>query len=359
MNLARLKDFIRRYERQLSIGALAFGFILDSLTLRRVDLLAENLALITYLLVAGISIAALDLRHTRMLAHRWFAWMVTVAPIAMQFAFGALFSAFVVFYLRSASFSASWPFIIFLIIMLVGNEAFRPYYERLVFHVTVLFLAVLSYSIFLVPTVLGALGTHIFLLSIVVSIGFIASFLSVLSFFAPERIREERPTIVRSIALTIILVVLAYAANVIPPIPLSLNDSAVAYGVVRTGDTYHLSVEQPSLAEQFGFIKSYHRAPAEGVSVWTSVFAPTYLSIPIVHVWQHRESRDWVTMSKISFPISGGRDGGYRGYSTKTNIVPGAWRVSVETENGQVIGRVRFDIASGAGDRSDVSVETR
>lgn len=359
MDLVRLKTFIRRYERQLSVGALVFGFILDSLTLRRVDLLAENLVLVAYLLVAGISIAALDLRHTRMLVHRWFAWMVTVAPIAMQFAFGALFSAFVVFYLRSASFSASWPFIVFLVIMLVGNEAFRPYYERLVFHVTVLFLAVLSYSIFLVPTLLGALGTHIFLLSIAVSIGFIAAFVTLLSFFARERIREERPTIVRSIAITIILVVLAYAANVIPPIPLSLNDSAVAYGVVRTGDAYQLMVERPSFAERFGFVGDYHRAPAEGVSVWTSVFAPTALSIPIIHVWQYRENGDWITMNRISFPISGGRDGGYRGYSTKTNVVPGAWRVSVETENGQVIGRVRFDIVEGAPDRSDVSVETR
>ncbi|MEN9405409.1 MAG: hypothetical protein RLY47_368 [Candidatus Parcubacteria bacterium] len=359
MDLARLKAFVQRYERQLSVGALVFGFILDSLTLRRVDLLAENIVLVAYLLVAGISIAALDLRHTRMLVHRWFAWMVTVAPIALQFAFGALFSAFVVFYLRSASFSASWPFLIFLVIMLVGNEAFRPYYERLVFHVTVLFLAVLSYSIFLVPTIVGALGTHIFLLSVVVSIAFITIFLALLSIFAPERIREERPTIVRSIALTIILVVLAYAANVIPPIPLSLNDSAVAYGVVRTGDTYQLSVEQPSLAEQFGFIQSYNRAPAEGVSVWTSVFAPIALSMPITHVWQHRENGDWVTMSRISFPISGGRDGGYRGYSTKTNVVPGAWRVSVETPNGQVIGRVRFDITDGAGNASNVSTETR
>lgn len=359
MNLPRLKEFIRRYEQQLSVGALVFGFVLDSLTLRRVDLLAENLVLIGYLLVAGVSIAALDLRHTRMLAHRWFAWMIAVAPIAMQFAFGALFSAFVIFYLRSASFSASWPFIIFLVIMLVGNEAFRPYYERLVFHVTVLFLAVLSYSIFLVPTLLGALGTHIFLLSIVVSIGFITAFVALLSFFARQRIREERPAIVRSIAATIILVVLAYSANIIPPIPLSLNDSAVAYGVVRAGDTYQLVVEQPSFAERLGFVQSYHRAPAEGVSVWTSVFAPTALSIPIIHVWQHRQGGDWITMSRISFPISGGRDGGYRGYSTKTAIAPGAWRVSVETENGQVIGRVRFDIVGGTADRSDISVETR
>lgn len=359
MSLKRLTRFIHRYEKQLSVAAMVGGFILDSLTLRRVDLLADNLVIIVYLLVAGISIAALDLRHTRMLTHRWFAWMVTVAPIAMQFVFGGLFSSFVVFYLRSASLSASWPFIGFLVVMLVGNEAFRPYYERLVFHVTVLFLAVLSYSIFLVPILVGALGTHVFLLSVVVSIAFITAFLAFLSIFAPERIREERATIVRSIAFTIILVVLAYAANVIPPIPLSLKDSAVAYGVVREGDTYQLSVEQPSFAERLGLVQSYNRAPAQGVSVWTSVFAPTALSIPIIHVWQHREGETWVTMSRISFPISGGRDGGYRGYSTKTNILPGAWRVSVETPNGQVIGRVRFDITDKAGDVAAVSTETR
>jgi len=34
----------------------------------------------------------------------------------------------------------------------------------------------------------------------------------------------------------------------------------------------------------------------------------------------------------------------YRGYTFKRYAQPGPWRVDVETEEGHVIGRIRFDI---------------
>ncbi|MCF1193471.1 DUF2914 domain-containing protein, partial [Mangrovimonas sp. AS39] len=55
-------------------------------------------------------------------------------------------------------------------------------------------------------------------------------------------------------------------------------------------------------------------------------------------------SGKWVSGSKISFPIKGGRNEGYRGFSKKENVFSGKWRVDIETERGQVVGRVRFDI---------------
>ena len=42
--------------------------------------------------------------------------------------------------------------------------------------------------------------------------------------------------------------------------------------------------------------------------------------------------------------IFGGRDGGYHTYSIKGNIIPGLWRVDIETERGQIIGREEFKI---------------
>ncbi|HEV7424102.1 MAG TPA: DUF2914 domain-containing protein, partial [Candidatus Paceibacterota bacterium] len=46
----------------------------------------------------------------------------------------------------------------------------------------------------------------------------------------------------------------------------------------------------------------------------------------------------------ISLPVIGGRDGGFRTYSSRSNLAEGKWRVNVKTELGQTIGHVRFNI---------------
>ena len=52
----------------------------------------------------------------------------------------------------------------------------------------------------------------------------------------------------------------------------------------------------------------------------------------------------WSTMSRVDLPIRGGRGGGYRTYSMKTGITPGAWRINIETPAGALLGRLRFNV---------------
>jgi hypothetical protein len=68
----------------------------------------------------------------------------------------------------------------------------------------------------------------------------------------------------------------------------------------------------------------------------------------ITHRWQWWDARTkhWSTQSVVSFAISGGREQGYRGYSVKSNIRPGEWRVNIDAEDGRLIGRVGFSVAS-------------
>jgi hypothetical protein len=49
-----------------------------------------------------------------------------------------------------------------------------------------------------------------------------------------------------------------------------------------------------------------------------------------------------------AFEIHGGREGGYRGFSMKRAVVPGLWRVEVETQEGRIIGRIDFRVVPGA-----------
>jgi hypothetical protein len=50
-------------------------------------------------------------------------------------------------------------------------------------------------------------------------------------------------------------------------------------------------------------------------------------------------------MSSVSLPVVGGRDGGYRTYSTRENPEQGKWRVNIETPHGQIIGRIYFAVS--------------
>ncbi|HVW71687.1 MAG TPA: DUF2914 domain-containing protein, partial [Candidatus Paceibacterota bacterium] len=91
-----------------------------------------------------------------------------------------------------------------------------------------------------------------------------------------------------------------------------------------------------------------HVVPGNPLYVYSAVFAPVKLTTPIVHRWEQYVNGSWQTVSKVAFPISGGRDTGYRGYSEMENIMAGQWRVSIETQNGAVLGRARFNVESVA-----------
>ena len=66
----------------------------------------------------------------------------------------------------------------------------------------------------------------------------------------------------------------------------------------------------------------------------------------MVHHWQYydRQEKEWLSVDKLSFEIEGGRQAGYKGYSFKSNLLPGAWRIYVENERGQVLGRIKFNV---------------
>ena len=138
-----------------------------------------------------------------------------------------------------------------------------------------------------------------------------------------------------------------YFANVIPPIPLSLREAGVYHSVERLEDNkYELQQEEQSFLEKITPGQKIHITDGGKVYVFSSIFAPADLKANIIHRWEYYNPKleKWVVRDRLSFPIKGGRDAGYRGFSVKSNVEPGKWRVSVETERGQVMGIIKFEI---------------
>jgi len=342
----KIKEGYEKYEKHISSITLITGFIFDNLTMRRIDLFFENLVFIIYLSIAAISIVLLSLHETGKVKFRWFEHSHLIILMVLQFAFGGLFSGFFIFYSRSGSLIANWPFILILLTLLLGNEIFKERYQSLVFRTTIFFLALFSFSIFYVPVVLKTMGPFVFLLSGLISLILLFAFVFLLFLAAPDLVNKSKKTLKTSILAVYLLINLLYFTNLIPPVPLSIKDSGIFHNIVKTTEGYQVQYEDIPWYSFFKQYKKINLIPGEKIYAFSSVFSPTNLNTDIVHEWQYYDEAksSWVTKSRLDFSIVGGRDGGYRGYSYKTNIAPGKWRVNIETKRGQTIGRLKFKV---------------
>ena len=135
----------------------------------------------------------------------------------------------------------------------------------------------------------------------------------------------------------------------IPPVPLSLKEAGIYHNVTRTDNQYILKFEKGKWYEPFKESDDlFHYKADDVVYCFASVFAPTSLSTRIYHHWQYFDkSKDsWLTSDRTHYKISGGRDGGYRGFTNKRNLKLGLWRVDVENEREQILGSISFEIVA-------------
>ncbi len=338
-----------KYERHMSAGALAGGFVVDTLTFQRIDFLFGHAMLFAYLGIAALSIIFMNARAAGRLNFPVALKTAPFFPVFAQYAFGGLFSAFAIFYTKSASLAASWPFLLFIFALLLGNEIFRARYQRFGFQVTLFFIVLFSFLIFYLPVIVGNMSVAIFLLSGVISLVISALFVYMLLRIAPLEVARGRKVATFGIVASFTLINFMYFVNIIPPIPLALQDAGVYREILRRADgSYELVGEKKELLDMFRPTQKVSLISGEPLYFYSAVFAPTKLETTIVHRWQYFDdtSGEWVTASDIAFPISGGRGEGYRGYSMKTALFPGLWRVRVMTERGAVIGQFRFEILS-------------
>lgn len=332
-----------RYERHIALGALVFGFIFDSFTLNRPDQLLDNAILLTYLVLAGGIILLMVMRAARGSVE---SRLAPFLPVALQFCFGSLSSGLLVLYFRSGTFAQSLLFFLILGSLLVGNEFLKSRYAQFRFNLAIYYLLLFCYVAMTVPVLLRSIGPLIFLVSGLLSVALIAAYLWLLLLVARKELVQHIRPAGAIVALIFVVFNILYFVNVIPPVPLAMRELGIYHSVLKRSDGSYLAIYEPAAwwSVWRPTSRTYTLGNSRSAFCFSSVFAPAELNTPIYHKWEYRNpaTGEWEVRSRISFPISGGRSEGYRGFSVKTALLEGEWRCDVETAQGSLIGRIGF-----------------
>lgn len=343
-----LENFIERNRTLLLPTVILGGFIIDTLTLGQVDKAFDNIVVLVHLCIVAVSIALLFSANSRLGRKLKIANKDGIISAVILFSFGGLFSAFTVFYAKSGSLISSWPFIFALLALMLATEIKKKYFQKIILQISLFYVALFSYLIFSLPVVFKQMGPGIYMLSGFAGLFLISIYLFILSRINRAAFATNRTKILTRIGLIFLVFNFLYFTNVIPPIPLSLKFRAVYHDFYRIQAVeYYGSYEE---APDFEFWRKrsrvFNRTNNEPVYVYTEVYAPVNLGVDIYHVWEYFDTKRtrWVESSSIKIPITGGRTDGFRGFSQKSNVWPGSWRVKVTTSRGQTVGEIRFKI---------------
>lgn len=330
--------------------AFILGFFTDFILLNKVDDVIDNAILFFYVTLAMISIIIMYMAVASRWPESWNGRMRFFSIMALQYAFGGLLSGMLIFYGRSSSFGDSWPFLLVIIVIIYLNETVKDRAGRLVLTLSMYFIGLFSYVVLVVPVFLGKMGEWVFVGSGVLALVIMGCLLGVLRLIIPNFLAMQMRVVVFSIGSIFAVLNFLYFLNIIPPIPLSLNDVGIYHSVVRfENGTYQLKYEE---GDWWQFWKrsdsEFHPVIGGNIFCFARVFTPTKISTDIYHHWQYYDSvqKKWVTHARIPYSIHGGRSDGYRGYTFISNFRDGQWRCSVETGRGQVLGREGFEIDS-------------
>lgn len=355
----RWTRWYRRHEKWAALAFFVGGVGYDFLTLTRIDRLLDNLILFAYLLLLG----ALVVTAGRLRLGRPVPDIVTrhraLVPLAIQFLLGSLFSAYTVYYFASVSLTGTAVFFVLLVCLLVANERLAGRLENPFLLMGMFCFASFSFFAFFVPVLLGAVNRWTFALSTVASAALCTVVLLGVHGLRPSGTRSALSREAAPAAGLLGLLILLHAANWIPPVPLALRFGGIYHEVRKEGAAYHLTYARPPWYRWYAHSEDpFLLRSGDRVYCFASVFAPIRMRATVYHRWQRYDERQgrWEEAGRMGYGVAGGRDGGYRGFTWKQAVAPGRWRVDVETEDGQLLGRVRFRIAEAGEEPLDLAV---
>lgn len=342
-------QFIRKHEKYLPVIFFMGGFVFDTMTLGRIDRVYDRTILSVHITSLTLVIYLFNLADDGKWKNTFLEKVQDYFPLMIQFFFGALSSAFVIYFSRSVSMSKTITFFVILLVLLFANELLKQRISNKYLQFSIYFFINFTFSTFMVPVIVKEVSTEIFIISGLISLTITLSLLIFIYWKSPSTRAEislwKQVGLILAIYATINLF---YYKNLIPPVPLALDSGMVAHSIVKENDKYIVTYER----DDWYIFWRDHRIkfiskPGERVYVFTSIFAPTEINKKVAHRWKklNEETGEWEVSDQITYEVTGGRDDGYRGYTYKDNASPGVWKVDVITEKENLIlGVINFEI---------------
>lgn len=324
------------------------GFIFDSFTLGRIDRLYDIVVLCLHMTSLTITIYLYNVIHDTRWKNSVLKKYEEYFPLAIQFFFGGLTSAYVIYFSRSVSLSKTASFFVILVVLLFANELLKRRISNKYLQFSVYYFLSFTFFAFMIPVFIKQMDTVIFIISGVVSLLSTLVLINIVYSMSPSTRREiHLGKMMIMVVFIYALINVFYFLKLIPPVPLALDSGIVAHNVQLENNNYIVSYETD---EWYVFWRrhrlEYIRRPDENVYAFSTIFAPTDIKKKIFHRWKwyNENTGDWEIVEDIGYDITGGRDGGYRGYTYKSNVAPGTWKVQVITEEELVLGVIDFKV---------------
>lgn len=346
--ISRFRAFLRKHQKYAPVIFFIGGFIWDSLTLGRIDRLYDRTILSTYMVMLSVSLYVFNVADDGKWKDTILEKYEEYLPLAIQFFLGALCSAFVIYFSRSVSFTKTLSFFIILVILLFANELLKQRISNKYLQFSAYFFVSFTFFTFFIPVLIKQMNTFIFMISGLISLGTTVALIVYIYSVSPTTRQEIHAGKMVGIVIGIYLMINTfYYFNLIPPVPLALQNGMVAHSVEKVNGDYVVTY-QDEIWYKFWRKNSYtyYQEPGTNVYVFTSIFAPTDLQKKVEHQWKWKNSEtdEWEVADNIGYEITGGRAHGYRGFTYKSNVKEGSWKVDVRTEEGLVLGIINFEI---------------
>jgi len=340
------KSFYGKYVKPaFPVLSFAVGFIWQSIVLNRIDNMAVNIALLLEIVILGLVIIWNRLCEYDKMENQLIMKYKQSYPFLIQFLLGGLFSSYLIFYFQSASLTKTALFLLLIVLLLIISQFFDEHLMNIYVLGSMFFMSCFFFLTFFLPVVLKEMDQSIFIAGGIISY---TTTLLLLLYLGFKRTLSSSYVFLKASGIVAIFMAIGYILyfeNISPPVPLSMKTGGVYHKIIKEGDTYQLWTEKDKSVEDW--IRTYniiHFSPGDTVYCFVSVFAPSKLKKTIFQRWEYYDpqKRKWLTKDEIGYNVTGGRGMGYRGYTYKSTLWYGRWRVEVTTMEGQIIGRIPF-----------------
>jgi hypothetical protein len=358
----RAREIYQRHELACHLAFFAAGFAFDIVaTNEGIDHPIIIVQQVLYLLAIGAIIYVEFIREIRpgswVFSPRREAWWA-YRGLLLHFCLGTLMNVYSIFFLMSASFSSTIAFVILLAAAIILNELPAVRRRGVDVKVGLFVLCVFCFWSLLVPLVAG----HVSRLTFGLSFGATLAVLWLLHYLLRRRL--DAPELRRSLlvpGLSVSACFLAfYLIGLIPPVPIAAKKFGVYHRVEVQEGSYVLMHERPWWRIWESGDQTFAAQPGDQIYVFVAVYSPARFDDVVYVRWQYYDvRRGWQNSDRIQMRITGGRHGGFRGWTTKQNYTAGDWRVKLETRDGREIAHMKIAVTNVAANPERVLTSER